>query len=127
VKLHIQKSLECDSLFSYPYVLSAIFEREGAKLSWLEKSIVRVIFGEDISGSLVASEYYLQTALRYDSSNSFAYYELFWTYKALGNLPKAKSSLQDVIRRIPKNLREKQQQDEAREHLAELSSPSQTE
>ena len=45
----------------------------------------------------------------------------------MGNLPKAKFSLQDVIRRIPKNLREKQQQDEARELLAEFSSPSQTE
>ena len=125
VKLHIQKSLECDSSFSYSYVLRAIFEREGAKLSWLEKGIVQVIFGENISGSLEASEHYLKTAVRYDTSNSFAYYELFWTYKAMGNLPKAVSSLKEVIKRVPKNLREKQQQDEAFEHLAELSSPPQ--
>jgi tetratricopeptide (TPR) repeat protein len=125
VKSHIKRSLECDSSFSYPYVLNAIFEREYAKLGWLEKGIVRVIFGEDLSGSLEASEEYLKTALRYDSSNSFANYELFWTYKAMGNLPKAKFSLQEVIKRIPKNLREKQQQDEALEYLAELSSPPQ--
>lgn len=122
VKLHVQKSLERDSTFSYPYVIRAIFEREGAQLSWLEKGIVRVVFGEDLSSSLEASEQYLKTALRYDSSNSFAYYELFWTYKAMGNKSLAVSSLKEVIRRIPKNLREKQQQDEARAHLAQLSS-----
>jgi len=121
VKLHIQKSLEYDSTFSYPYVIRAIFEREGAQLNWLEKGIVRVVFGENLSGSLEASEHYLKTALRYDSSNSFAYYELFWTYKAMGNKPLAISSLKEVIKRVPKNLREKQQQDEARLHLAELS------
>ena len=124
VKSHIQISLECDSTFSYPYVVCAIFEREGSKLSWLEKGIVRVVFGEDLSGSLKASEQYLKTALRYDSSNSFAYYELFWTYKEMGNKTLAASSLQEVLKRDPKNLREKQQQDEARLHLAELSSQS---
>ena len=125
VKLHVQKSLERDSTFSYPYVIRAIFEREGAQLSWLEKGIVRVVFGENLSGSLEASEQYLKTALRYDSSNSFAYYELFWTYKAMGNKSLAVSSLEEVIKRAPKNLREKQQQDEAFEHLAELSSSPQ--
>ena len=120
VKLHIQKSLECDSTFSYPYVVRAILEREGANLSWLEKGFVRLVFGEDLSGSLKASEQYLKTALRYDSTNSFAYYELFWTYKAMGNKSLAISSLEEVIKRTPKSLREKQQQDEARVHLAEL-------
>lgn len=125
VKSHVYRSLECDSSFSYPYVIRGIFEREGAQLSWLEKSIVHLVFGEDFSGSLEASEHYLLTALRYDSSNSFAYFELFWTYKAMGNLPKATISLQEVIKRTPKNLREKQQQDEAKKNLAELSSPLQ--
>ena len=80
-----------------------------------------MVFGEDLSGSLEASEHYLKTALRYDSSNSFVYYELFWTYKAMGNKSLAVSSLKEVIKHVPKNLREKQQQDEARLHLAELS------
>jgi hypothetical protein len=35
------------------------------------------------------------------------------------------SSLKEVIKRVPKNLREKQQQDEALEHLVELSSAPQ--
>ena len=122
VQSHIQKSLEYDSSFSYPYVIRAIFEREGAQLSWLEKGIVRVVFGENISGSLEASEQYLKTALRHDSSNSFANYELFWTYKAMGNKSLALTSLEEVIKHVPKNLREKQQQDEARLHLTEVSS-----
>ena len=40
----------------------------------------------------------------------------------MGNKSMAVSSLQEVIKRVPKNLREKQQQDEARLHLAELTS-----
>jgi tetratricopeptide (TPR) repeat protein len=124
VKSHVQRSLECDSTYLYPYVIRAIFEREGAQLSWFEKEIVHIVFGEDLSGSLEASEHYLKTALRYDSSNSFAYYELFWTYKAMGNKTKAVSSLEEVIKCPPKNLREKQQQDEARLHLAEFTSQS---
>ena len=124
VILHVQKSLERDSTFSYSYIICAIFEREGAQLSWLEKGIVSVVFGENLSGSLEASEQYLKTALRYDSSNAFAYYELFWTYRAIGNKFLACSSLEEVIKRVPKNLREKQHQDEARLHLAELSSHS---
>jgi hypothetical protein len=123
---HFWYALAKGSLIPFVGVREKIaIEREYAKLGWLEKGIVRVIFGEDLSGSLEASEEYLKTALRYDSSNSFANYELFWTYKAMGNLPKAKFSLQEVIKRIPKNLREKQQQDEALEYLAELSSPPQ--
>jgi hypothetical protein len=35
------------------------------------------------------------------------------------------STLQEVLKRAPKNLREKEQQDEAREHFTELSSPPQ--
>jgi tetratricopeptide (TPR) repeat protein len=124
VKSHIQRSLDCDSSFPYPYVVRAIFEREGAQLSWLEKKIVRIVFGEDLSGSFEASEHYLKTALRYDSSNSYAYYKLFWTYQAMGNKALAISSLQEVVHRVPRSLREKQLQDEAREHLKDLSPPS---
>ena len=83
---------------------------------------MRLIFGEDLSGSLEASEHYLKSAIKYDSSNSFAYYELFWTYKAMGNKSLAIASLQEVMKRVPKNLREKQQQEEAQLHLSELTS-----
>ncbi len=41
------------------------------------------------------------------------------------NKSMAVSSLQEVIMRVPKNLREKRQQDEARKYLSELTSPSQ--
>jgi tetratricopeptide (TPR) repeat protein len=121
VKQHVQKSLERDSTFSYPYVIRAIFEREGAKLSWLEKSIVRVVFGENLSGTLAASEQNLKTALRYNPVNSFAYYELYLTYQAMGDTAQAAASLRRILLLQPKNLREKYQQEEARQHLSTLS------
>ena len=121
VKQHVQKSLERDSTFSYPYVIRAIFEREGSKLSWIEKSIVRVVFGENLSGTLAASEQNLKTALHYDPANSYAYYELYLTYQEMGDTAQAAASLRSVIEMRPKNLREKYQQDEARKNLLKLS------
>jgi len=120
VRQLVGKAIEQDSTFSYPYVIRAIFEREGAQLSWFEKGFVQIIFGENLSGSLQASEYYLQKALRYDPGNSFAYYELFWTYKAMGDISKATASLRRVIMMTPRNLREKCQQDEAQQQLAAI-------
>jgi tetratricopeptide (TPR) repeat protein len=121
VKLNVQQSLERDSTFSYPYVIRAIFERVGAQLSWIEKSIVRVVFGENLSGTLAASEQNLKTAISYDPANSFAYYELSLTYQAMGDTAQAAASLRRVIELQPKNLREKYQQDDARQHLSKLS------
>ena len=123
VKQHIELAIQKDSTFSYPYVVKAIFEREGAQLSWLEKGIVRIIFGEDVSGSLQNSERFLHKALQYDSTNSFAYYELFWTYKAMEDTAKAIASLQQVLKIPAKNLREQNQQDEGRQYLQKLLRP----
>jgi hypothetical protein len=121
VKQHVQKSLERDSTFSYPYVIRAIFEREGSKLSWFEKTVVRVVFGENVSGTLEASVQNLKLALRYDPANSFAYYELYLTYQAMGDTAQAAAALRRILEMQPKNLREKYQQDDARQHLLKLS------
>jgi hypothetical protein len=120
VKHHIELAIQKDSTFSYPYVVKAIFEREGAQLSWLEKGIARMIFGEDVSGSLQNSERFLQKALQYDSTNSFAYYELYWTYMALDDTSKAIASLQQILKIPARNLREQDQQDEGKQYLQQL-------
>jgi tetratricopeptide (TPR) repeat protein len=121
VKQHVQKSLERDSTFSYPYVIRAIFERVGSQLSWIEKGIVRVVFGTNLSGTLEESEKNLKLALRYDTTNSFAYYELFRTYHEMGDTAQAASSLRHILEMQPKSLREKYQQDDAKRHLLKLS------
>jgi len=126
VKLQLQETLQRDSTFSYAYVLKAIFEREGSQLSWLEKGIVRIVFGEDLSGSLQASEQYLRKALQYDTTNSFAYYELFWTYKAMEDTAGALSALQQVLKMPPRSLREQNQQEEARQQLQKLINNNQS-
>jgi len=121
VKQHVQNSLDRDSTFSYPYVIRGIFEREGSKLSWIEKGVVRVVFGEDVSGTLEASVQNLKLALHYDPANSFAYYELYLTYQAMGDTGQAAASLRRILAMQPKSLREKYQQDDARQNLLDLS------
>ena len=126
VKQQLQAALQRDSTFSYAYVLKAIFEREGSKLSWFEKGIVRIVFGEDLSGSLQASEQYLQKALQYDTTNSFAYYELYWTYKAMEDTADARSALQHILKMPPRNMREQNQQEDAQQQLQVFMNNNQT-
>jgi tetratricopeptide (TPR) repeat protein len=122
VKQQLQETLQRDSTFSYAYVLKAIFDREGSQLGWFEKGIVRIVFGENISGSLFASELYLRKALHYDTTNSFAYYELYWTYKAMDDTAGELSALQHVLKMPPRNLREQNQQEDAQQQLQVLMS-----
>ena len=120
VRLSLHEAIKWDSTFAYPYIVLSIFERESARLSWIEKGFVRIIFGEDISGSLQTSEQCLRKALCYDSANSFAYYELYWTYKAMGDTQRGIEALKHVVALSPHNLREKDQQEKSREILHTL-------
>lgn len=120
VRQSLHEAIKRDSTFAYPYIVLSIFEREGARLSWWEKGLARIIFGEDISGSLQTSEQCLQRALRFDPANSFAYYELYWTYKAMGDTTRGIDALKHVMTIPPRNLREKDQQEKSREILQTL-------
>lgn len=121
VKHHVDRALRIDSTFSYPYVIKGIFEREGAQLSWFEKGIVKIIFGEDLSGSLCNSEKFLHKAIVCDSTNSYAYFELFWTYKAMNDTTRAIASLQKVLNMTANNMREQNQLEESRKYLREIT------
>jgi tetratricopeptide (TPR) repeat protein len=120
VRDHAHRALELDSSFAMTYVLLGIFEREGANLSWIERGFVRIVFGEEIGGSLKQSEAYLLSAIRYDPDNSFAHYELYWTYKASGDSERALASLRRVLASQPHTAREISQFEEAREEISKL-------
>jgi hypothetical protein len=126
VKQQLQATLQRDSTFSYAYVLKAIFEREGSQLGWFEKEIVRIVFGENLSGSLQASEQYLRKALQYDTMNSYAYYELYWTYKTMEDKVAARSALQHILRISSRNMREQNQLEEAQQQWQILINNNQT-
>jgi tetratricopeptide (TPR) repeat protein len=112
-----RKAIELDSTFSYAYVILAIFQREGARLSWIEKAYVRIVFGQSISGSLDQAENYLLSALKYNPSNAYAFYELYWTYMAMGRNDKARSAIRSLTAIPPTNARERQQRVEGLEIL----------
>jgi hypothetical protein len=126
VKHQLQATLQRDSTFSNAYILKEIFEREGSQLSWFEKGIVRIVFGKNLSGSLQASEQYLRKALQYDTTNSFAYYELYWTYKAIEDTVGSRSALEHLLKIPPRNMREQNQREEAQQQLQELIKNNQT-
>jgi tetratricopeptide (TPR) repeat protein len=116
------KALALDSTFSHAYIILAIFQREGAKLSWLEKTFVRIFFGHPISGSLEESERFLRVALALDRRNTFAMFEMYLTCSAMGRTDKAISALRSLCEIPPTNSREQQQRNESLDILKRIDS-----
>ena len=120
VQEEAKRAIEIDSNFALAYVVLGIFQREASKISWFERLIANVVFGADFSGSLEASESYLRRSVSLDPSNSYGYFELYWTYKAMNNPDQAKLSLKKLITIVPTNAREQLQLEEAKRQLAFL-------
>ncbi|MGA9407832.1 MAG: hypothetical protein WBW71_11940 [Bacteroidota bacterium] len=118
VRLHAEKAIELDSTFALAYVVLAVFERESSQLSWFERTIARIIFGADINGSLSHSEELLEKSIQYDPGNSYAFYEMYWTYMAMGKKEAAAESLKKVLALPVRSQREEEQHRLAQEYLA---------
>jgi len=122
VRFQAEKAIELDSTYSYAYIILAIFERELAKLSWFERTIARIVFGEDLHGSFARSEELLQKALKYDSSSTYAFFELSLTYEAMGKKAESIVSLKRVIDLPVSSQREERQRQNAEKLRAKLQS-----
>ncbi|HTX19733.1 MAG TPA: hypothetical protein VMG34_13850 [Bacteroidota bacterium] len=120
VRAEAEKAVSLDSTFALPYIVLAIFERESAQLSWFERTIANVIFGGDLHGSFEASEAYLAKAVKYDSANSYAYYEMYWTYLAEGRRSEAAEALRRVLAIPARSQREARQHQLAQNYLEKL-------
>jgi tetratricopeptide (TPR) repeat protein len=117
------KALALDSTLSHAYIILAIFQREGAKLSWIEKAFVRIFFGHPISGSLEESERYLRVALALDRRNTYAMFEMYLTCTAMGRTDEAIKALRSLCEITPTNSREQQQRNESLGILRNIDSP----
>jgi tetratricopeptide (TPR) repeat protein len=124
VRFQSEKTIDLDSTFALAYIILAIFERESAQLSWLERAIAKIIFGEELHGSFEASEEFLAKAVKYDPANSYAYYEMYWTYLAEGRKNAAAESLKKVLAIPAKSHREEQQHQFAQNYLENLQKSS---
>lgn len=112
------RAIAIDSGFALAYVILGIFQREASKISWFERLIANIVFGADFSGSLSASETFLRKSVSLDPSNSYGYYELYWTYKAMEDSAHAIQSLRTLLSLPPTNARERLQSEEATHQLA---------
>jgi len=122
VRAQANETIRLDSTFALAYIILAIFERESARLSWFERTIAKIIFGEDLHGSFTESEALLNKAVKYDPENSYAYYEFYWTYRAEGKKDAAAESLKKVMSLPVHSQREERQRELAKNYLADLES-----
>src|ERR1039458_1898239 len=122
VRFHAEKTIELDSTSALAYVILAVFERESSQLSWFERTIARIIFGEDLHGSLSHSEELLEKSVQFDPENSYAFYEMYQTYIAMGKKDSAVESLKRVLALPVKSQREAGQRQLAQNYLARIDS-----
>ena len=118
VRFHAEKAIELDSTFALAYVILAVFERESSQLSWFERTLARIIFGADIHGSLAHSEELLEKSIQYDRRNSYAFYEMYWTFMAMGKKEAAAESLRQVLALPVNSQREGENHQLAQNYLA---------
>jgi len=117
VRFEADRAIELDSMFALAYIILAIFERESAQLSWLERTIAKINFGEEMHGSLEALEGFLTKAVQCDSANSYAYYEMYWNHLAEGRKEAVAQSLKKALVIPAKSQREDQQHQLAQNYL----------
>ncbi len=122
VEKNALRCLELDSTHSMTHVLLGIYYRGVSRLSWVERTIVNGILGKDIYGTIDDSERHLRKALALDPNNSFAYFELYLTYRAMDRQEKARQALEKVVSCEPTNERELHQQRDARRRLDRMTS-----
>jgi tetratricopeptide (TPR) repeat protein len=120
------RAIQIDSGFALAYVVLGIFQRELSRVNWFERLIARVVFGADVSGSLETSEVLLRKSVDLDPRNSYGYFELYWTYKAMNDSTEANNSLRTLLTLRPTNARERQQAKAAVRQLAGLGKDRQT-
>jgi tetratricopeptide (TPR) repeat protein len=122
VQREANRAIEIDSGFSQAFVILGIFEREASNIGWFERVLANVVFGADFSGSLTSSEAFLRRSVSLNPSNSYGYYELFLTYRAMKDTAKAVQSIKQVLTLSPTNARELQQMEEAKHQFAVFTS-----
>jgi len=112
------RAIQIDSGFALAYTVLGIFQRQASRINWFERMLANVVFGANFSGSLTASETLLRKSILLDPSNSYGYYELYWTYRAMQDSVRAVQSLRTLLTIAPTNSREQLQAEDAKRQLA---------
>lgn len=112
-----RRAIQIDSTFAPSYIILGIIYREADRLKWYERLIANTIFGGSLPGTIGESEQMFRRCLALDPTSIFASYELSRTYAQMGNEQKRVEILRYCISQTPHNLREKDQQDQARRQL----------
>jgi tetratricopeptide (TPR) repeat protein len=115
------RAVAMDSLFAPAYIVLGIFYREAARLSWLEQTIVKTVFGTEFVGTLSESEAMLLRAIALAPDNIFAHAELARTYRAKGETEKAVRLLERAVSLPASSLREETQRLDAARQLRRMT------
>ncbi|MAV65245.1 MAG: hypothetical protein CMG00_08660 [Candidatus Marinimicrobia bacterium] len=97
VKKYGMKAVELEPAFDGCHHLMGRWHFELANLSWVERSMARIIYGVPPQGSLDSAILFFKEAIRIDSNQIRHHYWLARTYYAMGNYKLAEDEFKIVL------------------------------
>jgi tetratricopeptide (TPR) repeat protein len=121
VELHSRRAIELDSTFSYPYVSLGIYHRELSQLNWIERTLVRVLYGHLPEASLTSAVAYLEHAKELRPEFPFLHHELAKTYDVLKQKDKVMEHLRILVELEPETTQDIRNQEKAQQLIGTSS------
>ncbi|GAB5518742.1 MAG: hypothetical protein RhofKO_09930 [Rhodothermales bacterium] len=97
VEANIQRALDIKPDYALAYLAYGMFKREVADLSWVQRNVAKLLFGDVPSGSKDEAADLLQQAVQHDPSLTRAHFELAITLEQLGRKQAAIEAMQAAL------------------------------
>ena len=113
VEKHSKRAIEIDSLSAYAYVSLGLYYRELTRLSWIERTMAKMLYGRlpKVSREMVFN--LLQKALRIKPDFPFLHFELAMTYLMYDQPEEALNHLRILVNLQPENSQDLRNQQNA--------------
>jgi tetratricopeptide (TPR) repeat protein len=120
IKENAEKAIKIDPNDYLAYIISSIYHRQIASLSWFERAFANTFFGKVPDGSLEESERLMLNALRLQPNAVIAMFHLSLTYQEMDNELKEIEWLKKTIDAPINDFRDKYAKKKANERLKDL-------
>ncbi|MEM1096516.1 MAG: hypothetical protein AAGJ10_18100 [Bacteroidota bacterium] len=97
VEANIQRALEINPNYALAYLAYGMFKREVAELSWVQRNVARLLFGDVPSGTKEEAADLLRQAIEHNPALTRAHFELAVTLERMGHKEDAIEVMQAVL------------------------------
>lgn len=97
VEANIQRALDINPSYALAYLAYGMFKREVSELSWVQRNVARLLFGDVPNGSKEEAASLLRQAIENDPALTRAHFELAITLERMGRKERAIEVMQAAL------------------------------